>query len=110
MVCDKDQNRVSFYEDWEFYKAPFGSERRVAQIVYPKNADSYEERTFALQDVTGKKKVSFAFLPGSNFDFSYFRFEKQAKERTNDYNSFMGCGWNPVGFPGSRKGSYPKLI
>ncbi|PWL51233.1 MAG: hypothetical protein DBY33_07180 [Lachnospiraceae bacterium] len=76
MVCDKDQNRVSFYEDWEFYKAPFGSERRVAYIVYPKNADSYEERTFALQDVTGKKKVSFAFLPGSNFDFSYFRFEK----------------------------------
>lgn len=47
-----------------------------AYIVYPKNADSYEERTFALQDVTGKKKVSFAFLPGSNFDFSYFRFEK----------------------------------
>lgn len=63
-------------EDWEFYKAPFGSERRVAYIVYPKNADSYEERTFALQDVTGKQKVSFAFLPGSNFDFSYFRFEK----------------------------------
>lgn len=30
MVRDKDQNRVSFYEDWEFYKAPFGSERRVA--------------------------------------------------------------------------------
>ena len=60
MVCDKDQNRVSFCEDWEFYKAPFGSERRVAYIVYPKNADSYEERTFALQDVTGKKKVSFA--------------------------------------------------
>ena len=28
------------------------------------------------KDVTGKKKVSFAFLPGSNFDFSYFRFEK----------------------------------
>lgn len=28
MVCDKDQNRVSFCEDWEFYKAPFGSERR----------------------------------------------------------------------------------
>ena len=76
MVCDKDQNRVSFCEDWEFYKAPFGSERRVAYIVDPKNADSYEERTFALQDVTGKKKVSFAFLPGSNFDFSYFRFEK----------------------------------
>lgn len=28
MVRDKDQNRVSFCEDWEFYKAPFGSERR----------------------------------------------------------------------------------
>ena len=40
------------------------------------NADSYVERTFAMQDVTGKQKVSFAFLHGSNFDFAYFQFEK----------------------------------
>ena len=75
MVRDMDQKRVSFCEVWEFYKAPFGSDRRVAYIVYPKNADSYEERTFALQNITGIQKISFAFLPGSNFDFSYFRFE-----------------------------------
>ena len=76
MVRDKDQNRVSLCEDWEFYKAPFGGGRRVAYSVYPKNADSYAERIFALQAITGEQKVSFAFLPGSNVDFSYFRFEK----------------------------------
>ena len=37
-------------------------------------------------------------------------FSKVGEGETNDYNSFMGCGWHPVGFPGSRKGSYPKLI
>ena len=50
-------------------------EKRILCEFRTENADSYEERTFALQDVTGKQKVSFAFLPGSNFDFSYFRFE-----------------------------------
>ena len=33
MVCDKDQNRVSFCEDWEFYKAPFGSDYEVCRIT-----------------------------------------------------------------------------
>lgn len=69
MVCDKDQNQVSFCEDWEFYKAPFGSERRGAYIVYPKNADSYEERTFALQDVTGKRRYPLHSCPEAILTF-----------------------------------------
>ena len=35
MVCDKDQNRVSFCEDWEFYKAPFGSDYEESFAFYP---------------------------------------------------------------------------
>ena len=34
MVCDKDQNRVSFCEDWEFYKAPFGSDYEESFAFY----------------------------------------------------------------------------
>ena len=51
-------------------------EKRILCEFRTENADSYEERTFALQNITGKQQISFAFLPGSNFDFSYFRFEK----------------------------------
>ena len=39
-------------------------------------ADEYTERRFELDGITGKRKVSFAFLPGSDFDFKSFRFEK----------------------------------
>lgn len=38
-------------------------------------ADDYTEREFDLSGISGKCKVSFAFLPGSDFDFRSFRFE-----------------------------------
>ena len=34
----------------------------------------YEEKTFEITPVTGSQKISFVFLPGSNFDFKWFRF------------------------------------
>ncbi|MDD3277289.1 MAG: glycoside hydrolase family 2 TIM barrel-domain containing protein [Lachnospiraceae bacterium] len=34
------------------------------------------EQTFCLQPITGKKIISFVFLPGCDFDFSWVRFEK----------------------------------
>ncbi len=39
-------------------------------------ADEYTEREFVLEGITGKCKISFVFLPGSDFDFRSFRFEK----------------------------------
>lgn len=50
-------------------------EKRILCEFRTEQKDSYEERAFELQDISGKQKVSFAFLPGSNFDFAYFRFE-----------------------------------
>lgn len=38
-------------------------------------AEEYTPREYPLSDVCGKCKVSFAFLPGSDFDFKSFRFE-----------------------------------
>lgn len=46
------------------------------QIVEFPGSDGYQELTFPLESVTGKQKVNFIFLPGSKFDFKYFRFEK----------------------------------
>jgi beta-galactosidase len=34
------------------------------------------EHEFRLDSVEGMKKVSFTFLPGSSFDFRWFRFIK----------------------------------
>lgn len=39
-------------------------------------AEEYTERRFGLSGIKGKCEVSFTFLPGSDFDFKSFKFEK----------------------------------
>ncbi|MEH7416906.1 glycoside hydrolase family 2 TIM barrel-domain containing protein [Neobacillus drentensis] len=46
------------------------------QLVEFTQSDNYEERVFELERITGIQKVTFIFLPGSNFDFGWFRFER----------------------------------
>jgi beta-galactosidase len=46
------------------------------QLVDFALSDGYEERVFKLEKVTGIQKVTFIFLPGSHFDFGWFRFER----------------------------------
>ncbi|MEJ6949654.1 glycoside hydrolase family 2 TIM barrel-domain containing protein [Natronospora cellulosivora (SeqCode)] len=46
------------------------------QIIEFAESDGYQERVIDLDKVRGKQKVTFVFLPGSNFDFAYFRFER----------------------------------
>ena len=38
------------------------------------HTEDYEEKTFEIAPVTGAQKISFVFLPGSNFDFKWFKF------------------------------------
>ena len=38
-------------------------------------SSEYTERSFDLSGINGLRIVSFAFLPGSDFDFKSFRFE-----------------------------------
>ena len=45
------------------------------QIVEFPECKDYKELSFPLTAVYGKQKVNFIFLPGSKFDFKYFRFE-----------------------------------
>lgn len=52
------------------------TEKRI--IAEFKGAEEYTEREFPLEGVTGKCTVSFAFLPGSDFDLRSFRFKKNA--------------------------------
>lgn len=46
------------------------------QLIEFTKSDEYEERVFELERITGVQKVTFIFLPGSNFDFGWFRFER----------------------------------
>ena len=50
-----------------------GAGERIVEFTY--SAD-YVERTFGLEKVFGRQRVTFVFLPGCNFDFQWFRFEK----------------------------------
>ncbi|MNJ39249.1 hypothetical protein D3C77_341170 [compost metagenome] len=51
-----------------------GVDGETRQLVEFTQSNGYEERTFELQKVEGLQKVTFIFLPGSNFDFGWFKF------------------------------------
>lgn len=46
------------------------------QLVEFTQSDEYVEQVFELEKINGVQKVTFIFLPGSNFDFGSFRFER----------------------------------
>ncbi len=48
----------------------------TTQVIDFAHTSDYEEKTFQLSPITGAQKISFVFLPGSNFDFKWFRFNK----------------------------------
>jgi beta-galactosidase len=52
------------------------AEGKSNQLVEFTHSDNYEERVFELERITGVQKVTFVFMPGCNFDFGWFRFEK----------------------------------
>jgi len=52
-----------------------GGQGESKQLVEFKKSDEYTERVFELDRVTGRQNVTFLFLPGTNFDFAWFKFE-----------------------------------
>lgn len=52
------------------------SGERVLCEFRTEGAEDYVERSFGLSGISGKRKISFTFLPGSDFDFRSFRFGK----------------------------------
>lgn len=51
------------------------SNGQINQMIEFTHSKQIEARTFELQPVYGKQTVTFIFLPGSQFDFEWFRFE-----------------------------------
>ena len=52
-------------------------EGESSQIIEFLHSKEYEKQVFELEKIKGRKKVSFIFLPGSKFDFGWFRFERK---------------------------------
>lgn len=48
-----------------------GEHRQQIEFAY---SEGYEERSFELEHIKGMQRVTFLFLPGSNFDFGWFQF------------------------------------
>ena len=56
------------------FKSENGDTQRI--LAEFEGCSEYTERKFSVSGISGKGNVSFTFLPGSNFDFNYFKFEK----------------------------------
>lgn len=70
VVCGRsnvDRNTIHI-----LFNGEAGDINQTAEFPYSKD---YVELEFALDSVEGKQKVSFIFLPGSNFDFKWFQFK-----------------------------------
>ena len=52
----------------------------ATQVLPFPHSEEYRELRFPLERVTGGQNVTFVFLPGCNFDFKWFRFEKSGSE------------------------------
>jgi beta-galactosidase len=44
------------------------------QLISFKKTEGLSMQSFEIEKIKGNHKVTFIFLPGSNFDFSWFRF------------------------------------
>ena len=55
------------------FKTESGDSVQVVQV--PGN-EEYTEQTFDIEALVGNGTVEYIFLPGSNFDFAWFRFEQ----------------------------------
>ena len=52
-----------------------GAEQQTQLVKFPQSGE-YCEKSFALEKIAGRvTNLSFVFMPGSNFDFDWFRFE-----------------------------------
>lgn len=59
------------------FNSEHGEIKQLAEFLYSKD---YVAREFSLESVTGIQRVTFVFLPGSNFDFKWFKFIQKVLE------------------------------
>ncbi|WP_066195928.1 glycoside hydrolase family 2 TIM barrel-domain containing protein [Gracilibacillus timonensis] len=53
----------------------FDGEETSTQLIEFIQTDDYQTKTFDIDKISGVQQVTFLFLPGSNFNFGFFRFQ-----------------------------------
>jgi beta-galactosidase len=66
-ICGRTPNAVNSI------RLSYGAESQLLEFY---QCADYTEQTFELRTITGRHDINFVFLPGSNFDFNWFRFEQ----------------------------------
>ena len=57
----------------------FTGEQETVQVLEFPHSEEYICKTFELDKICGQGDVTFVFLPGCNFDFAWFMFEKNVE-------------------------------
>ncbi len=70
-VCGKTPNDVNTIQ--LRYNDDDGIQQ--TQLLDFPSSDEYTEIAFQLETISGMRDISFVFMPGSNFDFKWFKFE-----------------------------------
>ena len=71
-ICGRTPNEVNSIQ----FRNTGADGVQKSQVIEFEMAEEYTERSFDISPITGVNDVSFVFMPGSNFDFSWFKFEK----------------------------------
>ncbi len=70
-VCGKTSNNTNTIQ----LRYNDDNDVQQTQLIEFPNSNDYTEVSFDLEIISGTKNISFVFLPGSNFDFKWFKFE-----------------------------------
>ena len=71
VICGKTPNDINTIQ----LRYNDDNDVQQTQLLEFPNSDDYVEICFDIEEITGVRNISFVFLPGSNFDFKWFRFE-----------------------------------
>lgn len=71
IICGRSRNDVNTIH--VHFKGKESNDNQIVEIPY---SEQYEEHVFEMKPIRGTNLVSFVFLPGSSFDFKWFKFEK----------------------------------
>ncbi len=69
-ICGRTPNDVNAIH--LLFDSESGTQKRMIEF---RQADDYEEQSFEIEPVYGACSVAFVFLPGSDFDLKWFKFE-----------------------------------
>lgn len=70
-ICGRTPNEINSIQLQ--YDDASGQKTQILEFA---RSEKYTEQSFAIEKISGKTDISFVFMPGSNFDLEWFRFDR----------------------------------